>query len=75
MQNQMYIKRQNCETCIHYDVCSVRTDIDLFKNDVQNMIKDKGQTYASIIKPFRVDITCSHFINAGSINKANENLN
>jgi len=64
----MQIKRQDCESCIHYEICSVKTDIDLFKNDTQKMIEEKGKTYASIVKPFRIEITCSHFIRADVFN-------
>ena len=58
----MQIKRQDCESCIHYEICSVKTDIDLFKNDLHQMLKEKGQTYASIVKPFEITVTCKHFI-------------
>lgn len=64
---EMIVKRQNCESCVHYEICGIKTDIDLFKNDVQKMLAEKGKTYASIIKPFGIKVTCSHFTTLESL--------
>ena len=57
----MQIKKPNCEVCIHSEICMHNADIMI--DDLRNTVNYKGKTYAEIMLPFRIDLSCSHFVN------------
>lgn len=63
----MQIKRPNCEACIHSEICMHKTNSDIMVDDLRNTVNYKGKTYAEIMLPFRIDVTCSHFVNQARV--------
>lgn len=59
----MQIKRPNCEACIHEPLCIHKADASLLWDDIKKMVHWKGTTYAELVTPFKVNLTCEHFIN------------
>ena len=68
----MQIKRPNCEACIHEEICMHKTNANILIDDMRNTINYKGKTYAEIMLPFRIDLSCGHFINKDKIKKAHK---
>lgn len=60
----MQFVRPNCENCVCKDVCSIKADVDLFKNDLQNMEFYNGKRYADILSPLSIHIECKHYMDA-----------
>lgn len=63
----MQIKRPNCEACIHFEICMHKTNSDIMVDDLRNTVNYKGKTYAEIMLPFRIDVTCSYFVNQARV--------
>lgn len=65
----MKFVRPNCENCICSEVCSIKSDVDMFKNDLQSMEFYNGKTYAERLSPLSVQIECKCYMDIDSVNQ------
>ena len=72
---ELHIKRPNCEACIHEALCMHKADASLLWDDIKKMVHWKGQTYAELVTPFQVNLTCEHFINWKTLKEAQDSNN
>ena len=63
----MQIKRPNCEACLHEEVCIHKANSEIMVEDIRSTMNYKGKTYAEVMLPFRIDLTCSHFVNKSRV--------
>lgn len=54
--------RPDCEQCISYEVCGIKSDVSLFRNDLANMEFCNGKTYMERLSTLVVKVECNHFI-------------
>ena len=66
----MQIKRPNCEACIHFEICMHKANSDILVDDMRNTVNYKGKIYAEVMLPFRIDVSCAHFVNKSRIVQA-----
>lgn len=57
----MQFTRPNCEQCVCEPVCSLKTDVSLFKNDLEQMKYTETKMYVDRLSDLTVKIECRHF--------------
>ena len=65
----MKFVRPDCETCICSEVCSIKSDVSLFRTDLANMEFCNGKVYQDRISPLVVKIECRNYVNASNFIK------
>lgn len=58
----MQFVRNKCINCACANVCKVKTDIELFRNDLMNLGYFGGIKYASLLPQLTVRIECNNYI-------------
>ena len=58
----MQFVRPDCKNCIKTDVCSLKLEVDIFRDNLKSLPYHSGKTYAQHKTDLIVKIECPHFV-------------